>query len=695
MRGQERHAWTRATKVVNGAAITCTSQGTRGQQERREPGSAREAGSGGQPLPLPPMPDVQTAIARAVRAALDALGAGPEVEAVVEPSARPEFGDWSTPAPLRAARVLRRAPMQIAEELRAQLATMQVEHVREWTASPPGYVNARLDEATWAPAVITAALQLDPGTPVRLPGGAVPEHGKTLVEHTNINTNKAAHVGHLRNACLGDAVSRILRRTGQPVEVNNYIDDTGVQVADVIVGLRELGMQPAEHEPYDQFCSRVYVEVMRRYEQDPALVEKRRETLRHIEERDNEVARFAKDLAHRIVQAHLDTMARFGIGYDLLTWESDILGLGFWRTAFELLRDRGVIVHVEDGKNAGCWVMPWEAAAAGDAEAESEEAADEADAKILVKSDGIATYTAKDIAYQLWKFGLLGLDFHYRRWDSTDPRSPATTTSDAAGADLDNRGYGNAHRVVNVIDARQAYPQQVVRQAVHRLGFDEQAERSVHLAYEVVALSVNAARELGIDVEEGRTLVALSGRKGIEVRADDLLDAAIARVRDKAESAEAARSLAAGAVRYYLQKFGLTQIIAFDFGEALRTTGDTGVYLQYAHARAAGILRKVEGDGEPPQAPGELDPTERALLARIDAYPAALADAAQSLSPPVLCTYAFQLASALSDFYEHTPPIVREQDLAVRRFRRALVAATRATLADALTTLGIAAPEKI
>lgn len=225
--------------------------------------------------------------------------------------------------------MLRRAPLQIAEELRERLAATPVEHVREWTATAPGYVNARLDDATWAPAVIAEALALDPATPVALPGEARPEPGKTLVEHTNINTNKAAHVGHLRNACLGDAVSHILRRSSHAVEVNNYIDDTGVQVADVIVELRELGMQPAENEPYDHFCSRVYVEVMRRYEQNPGLIEKRRETLRHIEARDNEIAEFAKDLAHRIVQAHLDTMSRFGIGYDLLTWESDILELGF------------------------------------------------------------------------------------------------------------------------------------------------------------------------------------------------------------------------------------------------------------------------------------------------------------------------------------------------------------------------------
>ena len=641
------------------------------------------------------MPDIAGLLRRAVRTALDDLGAA-EVEAVVERSARPEFGDWSTPAPLRAARVLRRPPPEIAEQLRAALAGLAVEHVAGWSVSG-GYVNAHLDDATWAPAVIAQARSRRGDRPVPLPDGFTVAAGKTLVEHTNINTNKAAHVGHLRNACLGDSVARILRRTGAAVEVNNYIDDTGVQVADVVVGIRELGFEAAPGEPYDQFCSRVYVEVSRRYEAEPALLERRRVTLHEIEARDNPTADFAKQLAGRIVAAHLATMARFDIGYDLLTWESDILELGFWRTAFEQLRARGAIVLAQSGKNAGCWVMPWEEA--GDPELAVDEPSGEdgeRDAKILVKSDGVATYTAKDIAYQLWKFGLLGLDFHYRSWDPGRPDSPATTTAVAEGADRDAGGYGRAARVVNVIDARQAYLQNVVREAIERLGHHAQAEQSVHLAYEVVALSSAAARDLGVDVDDGKNMVALSGRRGIEVRADDLLDLAVARLGEKARDPASARALAAGAVRWYLQKFSLPQIIAFDFDDALRTSGDTGVYVQYAHARAAGVLRRTAEEGDrTPAVPPRLDPVERALLHAVEAYPAALAEAALALSPTVLTTYVFGLASAWSDFYEHTPPIVREADPTVRRFRRALADATRATLADALGTLGIDAPEQV
>ncbi|MBV9100901.1 MAG: arginine--tRNA ligase [Candidatus Dormibacteraeota bacterium] len=629
------------------------------------------------------MLDVRSALVDAVRSALDALGA--RVDAVVEPSARPEFGDWSTPAPLAAARVLRRAPLQIAEDLRAQLANAPLELVREWTVTPPGYVNATLQDGVWARQVIAAALQLDPGVAIELPAGYSRAAGKTLVEHTATNPNKAAHIGHLRNACIGDTVGRVLRRTGHQVEVDNYIDDTGVQVADVVVGIRDLGLKPEEGEPFDQFCSRVYVEVSRRYEATPELQHRRAEVLHGIERGDPDVTSFVRDLTHRVVDAHLATMRRFDIEYDLLTWESDIITLGFWRQAFELLRDSGAIVLAEQGKHAGCWVMPPEGA---------EQDTDDDETKVLVKSDGVATYTAKDIAYQMWKFGLIGRDFHYRVWDASTPDSPVTTASHEHSDEVPPH-FGHAQRVVNVIDARQAYPQQIVQRALRRLGHEREADSSIHLAYEVVALTPAAAGVLGVDVSAGRELYALSGRHGIEVRADDLLDRAVERIRDKARDAQTALLVAAGAVRYYLLRFSLTQIIAFDFDEALRVTGDTGVYLQYAYARASGILRKVPDDGGELVVPDSLQPVERAVLHRVDGYRRALAEAATGLAPSVLTTYAFALASSLSDFYEHTPAIVRETDPVVRRFRRALVAATRATLGDALRTLGMAAPNQI
>jgi arginyl-tRNA synthetase len=518
-----------------------------------------------------------------------------------------------------------------------------------------------------------------------VPAGYEVTPGKTLVEHTAINTNKAAHIGHLRNACLGDSLARILRRTGHKVEVQNYIDDTGSQVADVVVAIRDLGIEPEPDEAFDQFCSRAYVEVCRRYEAQPQLLDLRRAALQAIEARNNEIASFTKEVASRVVRAHLATMARFGIDYDLLTWESDILELGFWKQGFQQLRETGTMILAESGKNSGCWIMPG-ANGAG---------SDEADAKVLVKSDGIATYTAKDIAYQLWKFGLLGLDFYYRPWDQGDPAAPATTSSHPGPTDGQAQIYGQAQRVINVVDVRQAYVQSVVAEALARMGHKAEAEQSIHIAYELVSLSAAAARELGIEVEPGRASVALSGRRGIEVRADDLLDLVMAKVGAKALDERSARSLAAGAIRYYLQKYSLNQIITFDTEDALRTTGDTGIYLQYAHARAASILRKVPAEDQPITVPAKVDPTERALLHLLNHYPTALAEAAQSLSLTPMTGYAFSLASALSDFYEHTPPIVREPDRDLRHYRRSLVEATRATLADALITLGIDAPDRV
>ncbi|MGH7686681.1 MAG: arginine--tRNA ligase [Candidatus Dormibacteria bacterium] len=629
------------------------------------------------------MADVRSILLGALRTALDEIGVDSTVPLVLEPSARPEFGDWSTPAPLSSARVLRRNPMEIAARLRDALARSPLDLVAEWTVSPPGYVNARLDDGVWARHVLAAGVQLTAASSVELPAGYTAVAGKTLVEHTATNPNKAAHIGHLRNACIGDTVARALKRTGHEVEVDNYIDDTGAQVADVVVGIRQFGFSAEPDEAFDEFCSRVYVEVSRKYEEDPSLVQLRNGVLREIEAGDNDTARDVKELASRIVDAHLATMGRFSVGYDLLTWESDIIALGFLEQALELLRETGAIVHVTTGKHAGCWVMPPEGA---DTDTDDDET------KVLVKSDGIATYTAKDIAYQLWKFGLLGRDFHYRRWRADHLGSPVTTAS--APPDEVPAIFGRARRVVNVIDARQSYPQQVVQRALSRLGHHEEAERSLHLAYEVVALTPSAARELGVPVDPGREMVAMSGRRGIEVRADALLDRTIEHLRDKARDDATARLLAAGAIRYYLLKFSLPQIIAFDFDEALRTTGDTGVYLQYAHARAAGILRKV-AEEEGTLTVAALVPAERALLHRIDGHGRALADTATTLSPSVLTAYAYSLASALSDFYEHTPAIVREQDPAVRRFRRALVAATRVTLADTLQTLGMAAPDQV
>lgn len=617
------------------------------------------------------MADLQDEFSRALIEAASDLGMA-DADPGVEPSAVPEAGDYSSALAFRLAGRLRRPPRAIAEQLADSLRQRRPGHFSEVSVSGAGYVNVRLDYGLVALEVIPRALEW--GEVVSPDPAAGP---KVVVEHTATNPNKAAHVGHLRNACIGDTVARLLRARGHLVEVQNYIDDTGVQVADVLVGMRHLGLVAEPGEAFDRFCSRAYVEVCRRYESEPELLDLRLRTLRQIEAREGEVARAAKELTSKIVDAHLQTMYRVGIAYDLLTWESDIIELGFLSHALEWMREARVLSQPTSGPLKGCWVLPLEEA--GGEEPETGEA------KVLVKSDGIATYTAKDVANHLWKFGVLGLDFGYRLWS---PQGPVSTTSDPTQSQLDPKRYGRASRVINVIDQRQSAPQKVVKEALRRLDFSAQAEQLHHLAYEVVALSPKAAAALGVDTSDERSMYPLSGRRGIDVGADELLDEAQREVRDKARDEATAWLLGASAVRYYLLRFGLNSIINFDFGEALRTSGDTGVYLQYAHARACGILARVGELGLPPVSP-TVGPLEQVLIKLLERFPRVVAEATEQLSPSVLAAYAFSLATSFNDFYEHSERLYRVEEEERRAFLRGLVDATRSTLARALELLGM------
>jgi arginyl-tRNA synthetase len=545
-----------------------------------------------------------------------------------------------------------------------------------------------------------------------------------VVEHTAINSNKAAHVGHLRNACIGDTVVRMLRSQGYDVEAQNYIDDSGVQVADVVVGFTLIqqgklqvpgGNQPQPGESFDYFCSRVYVAVGREYEEHRELLELRKKVLHAIEhgeepEQGPDFPALAEDLSHQIVKAHLKTMARLNITYNLLTWESAILGAGLWNRTFAMLRQNGLLEKPESGPAAGCWILPF-----GDDSGDEQAAGERMQDKILVRSDGTATYTAKDIAQHLWKFGLtddpaINVHFRYVPWDVQHDgqtlwtmRVPGDTTSSTV-QEGDPKSFGHAKRAINVIDIRQAYPQQVVRESLSRLGYEDQAANLTHIGYEVVTLSRATAAGLGIDTSDGRSFYPMSGRKGIEIKADDLINAAmesmLARMSADEQRRETAAILAASAIRYFMIRFGLQQVIALDMDEVLRPNGDTGVYLQYAYARASKILRRLQEAGyEEPQRledlPERLEQSEWELLRHIDAYPRRLAEAAAQLAPNTLAAYAFDLASHFSDFYEHTDAIVREKNERVKAFRTHLVRATVQTMGNVLRVLGFVPLEEI
>jgi arginyl-tRNA synthetase len=626
-----------------------------------------------------------------------------------------ELGDLATPVAFELARRLRKAPRAIAQELAAALGA--IDGIARVEAAPNGYLNVYLDRV----AFVRDAFADHGGVPL---AGTEVRPQKAIVEHTAINPNKAAHIGHLRNSALGDTLVRVQRFRGVPVEVQNYIDDTGVQVADVVVGFRELERQNlddirriADSTRFDYYCWDLYARVTQWYDEDKERLKIRAATLHDIEHGGTETSAIAGFIANRIVRCHLRTMARLNVDYDLLTWEGHILRLQFWARAFEILKEKGAVYLQTEGKLAGCWVMKIDEE---DAPGEDEEG-DERE-KVIVRSNGTVTYVGKDIAYQFWKLGLLGRDFHYCQFGTRANGSVLWSTSETGG-DASHPPFGHASSTYNVIDVRQSYLQKLLKQALRSLGYAEQAERATHFSYEMVALSNATARTLGYLTpdapDDKRGFVDVSGRKGQGVKADDLLDTLISRAEtevarrnpelDPAEHRRIAEMIAVAAVRYFMVKYSRTKIIAFDIDEALAFEGESGPYLQYAVVRAqnifaklrerdhldeAGVLAKLDGLA-PAELAGEGGSHDLwALILEASRLDEIVEQVVRTLEFSVLAKYAFGLAQMFNGFY-HRYPILNEEQADARLWRAAGVVYFRAQLTRALDLMGIAVPPRM
>jgi arginyl-tRNA synthetase len=663
-----------------------------------------------------------------------------------------QFGELSTPIAFELARKLRKAPKIIAQEIVAALAPL--EGFAGFEVAGAGYINARLDRASGVKTIAMA-----PAAPT---AGA-----HVLVEHTSINPNKAAHVGHLRNAILGDTFVRLLRAAGQKVDVQNYIDNTGVQVADVVVGFLHLAGQSAAQvrqlledlkrkgQRIDYYCWDLYARTSQWYEQgtpeeNAARKQLRYATLHEIENGNNETAEIAELISTAVLRRHLETMLRLDIEYDFLPRESEILHLKFWDAAFEQLKQTGVLYFETEGKNKGCWVMTRPGAAANQDQTEDGSKATDEDAKVIVRSNGTVTYVGKDIAYHLWKFGLLGKDFGYRPF-FTYPAHECWISTVEDGA-KHHPHFGGAQAIYNVIDARQSDPQANVIQALRGMGYTDQADRYTHFSYEMVALTPRCAVELGYSVSDedlARPYIEVSGRKGFGVKADDLIDKLIAATRAEVDARQTggadaesgrqriAEQIAIGALRYFMLKFTRNSVIAFDFKDALSFEGETGPYIQYAVVRARNIFRKA---GIAPEAvlqcllatqcppvpvsghdfsraeeagseDGALAPEGSLAPAKIGSY--LEGEAAQDIwslwlragrrsmvldqsisasEPAYLAKHAFQLAQEFNNFY-HKHHILTEEDPARKTFLLATAAVALRELVEVLSWLGIESPE--
>jgi arginyl-tRNA synthetase len=687
--------------------------------------------------------EIQDRLKQQVRAAaLELFGIELEqVSAEVPP--RPELGDLAFPVSFELAKLIKQStgvktpPRTIAEQMKAKLENSP--HVARVEVAGAGYLNVFFERAK-----LLALFAVDKPPKLSEPL-LLPDRSKKMVEHTSINPNKAAHIGHVRNAVLGDTFVRILQAADERVEVQNYIDNTGVQVADVVVGfmhiekmnlddIKALDSSLPDDRSFDYYCWDLYTKVGLFYRDgdaagapNPERLQLRSDVLHALESGDNAIAELADYVATRNVQCILDTMQRLDIRYDLLARESDVLHLHFWARAFQLMKAAGVLRLETQGKHAGCWVMPFESHTGTD-EHESD--------KIIVRSNGTVTYTGKDIAYQLWKLGKLGLDFNYKPFRTYADGHVAWVTTTEPNTELAPEivrpNFGGGVKVYNVIDSRQAYPQEIVARGVAAVVPEVGADASVHFGYEMVALSPAACEELGIELSEedrARPFIEMSGRKGLGVKADDLVDRleadALREVSSRHpelledEQSATAHDIAVGALRYFLLKFTRNSVIAFDFKEALSFEGETGPYCQYAAVRANSIFRKLDdhasakaeeliinatsdeqvGNESAGSRISEVLADEAGteiwslvmLAERLDEI---VAQCAASAEPANLAKYTFTLARAFNLFY-HRYRIIAEEDETRRAVLIAAANIARRQLTSALRTLGIAVPERM
>jgi arginyl-tRNA synthetase len=609
-----------------------------------------------------------------------------------------KMGDLALSFPFQLAKKIKANPRQIAQEMLARLGPLP--GVEKMEVAGAGYINLFLDKKNFF------AQQLGAFKDRSLH----PDEKRIVVEHTNINPNKAAHIGHLRNACMGDTLVRCLRYKGETVEVQNYIDDTGVQVVDVVFGFMELEKKTLADleniKKFDYYCWDLYARTTSYLESQPEAQPRKAEILKKIEHGTNLEAAMARYVSHRILRAHLATMKRIGVSYDVLPCESSILGLKFWEKAYTLLKEKKGIYYVEDGPNAKCWVMKIE---------------DEADKeKIIVRSDGTVTYVGKDIAYQLWKFGLLEKDFYYEPFLEDNGRTIWIST---AAPNENAQSFGEASKVYNVIDTRQSYLQKVVVQGLRALQFFAQADKSIHFSYEMVALSPRSLKELNIEAapqDAGKSFFEVSGRKGIGVKADDLLDRleekSFAEVdkRNPGLSADQKKRIAAqiacGALRYFMLKYARNSLIIFDFDDALSFEGETGPYLQYSSVRLNSIFRKMEeregkkaADLEKLRAAAEmpfdsLTPDELADLWDVVSYASKFEEevlhSIQSLEFAHLAKFTFNLCQKFNGYY-HKYPVLAEENAHLKSIRILVILYVGEVLARALDLMGVPVPERM
>lgn len=609
---------------------------------------------------------------------------------ILEPQ-RTEYGDLTCNVAFQLGKKLKKHPFVIANEIVEKQLKPYLDEKNSSSfilyveAHPGGYINFKANFEKLTTSVFNEVL--------KNPNYGFYDSGKgkqVLIEHTSVNPNKALHIGHIRNMVIGDVIYRIMKATNHKTLVLNYVDDSGLQVADIVVGFKFAGipLEPSDNSvKFDRYCGdEVYVKVNEMYGTNPTLEEKRRFVLKEIEEGSTDIARFAAKVTMRVLCDQLKTSWRMKTRYDLLNFESQIIHSGLWIKSFELLKESGISIFEYTGKNSGCWVLKLEGE----------------DEKVIIRTDGTATYIAKDIPYAAWKLGIVEDPFfYYKLTNQWDGSSLWATTLESNQDQSIHRKFNSADVALTVIDARQSRLQRIISKVLSQIMKEDR--RYYHVGYEAVTLSSETAKILGFDAGD-KKFMHMSGRKGISINADYFLDLFHAKAYDEAKQRnphlspqslnEIAEEIAVSAIRYNLIKQDLDKIITFDVKESLSLEGDTGPYLQYAYARSRRILEKA---GEPISrtkyglltAEQELD-----LLKEISKFDFVLEESARMLDPKLLARYAYRLAKVFNLFYEKVS-VLKEKNNELMYSRLTLVKAFCLTLKNVLNTIGITPLDKM
>jgi len=615
------------------------------------------------------------------------------------------MGDLACVISFDLAKQLKKAPRKIAEEIVSNFKLP--EYIESAKVEGGGYINFFFKKQTFLHSFFESGFRFD---------NISEKNKRVIVEHTSINPNKTPHIGHLRNSVIGDTFARLCKALGYDTIVHNYIDNTGIQVADVVIGLTAMRGMSLDQikdvgERLDRFCWDVYADMSKWYEDDPNRKSKQTIALKQMEEGCGPFADAGEYVSSVVTRAHLNLMEKLDIKYDLIVWERDVLALDLWRDTFEQLKNKGKLFLAEDGEKRGCWVMDLK-------ESPAFSEMDDPD-KILVRSNGTITYTAKDIAYHFWKCGLLEKDFQYQTFYEYKDSGIAWTTTCGFEEKKPPIKFNSADIAINVIDERQSYPQKVVQEAVRTVNADIILQ---HFAYGMVALSPACAEELGIELapeEKGKKYIEMSGRRGLGVKADDLIDIlnqkAKERIRqnlsDLGEKAigEIAEKITIGALRYFLIKFNKNKVIAFDFDEALNFEGDAGPYIQYSIVRSGSIIKKAIEAGVIAEAKllsllkewdfkyiKDVDEAELTweFLFNLSRFDDISRQAFDSLDLSLIAAWAYDMAQSFNSYY-HKYSILKETDKHLQLLRLGIVLHYKNIITGIAGILGLPIPDKM